>query len=206
VLATVVPWGSAAAQEIGIFSAAGLGGLRDVRRPFGGGVSGTMLYRDQIGVRLDAGWYVAREHRNSLDCVAGVAEPLNCKSMRLLSKSSYPLLDAALVVRHHIPRKGVRIELGGGPTNVAITNEIVTDRDSVYSPRVRSSANGYVLLGAVLVHPQWPLPVSLEGMYAYHKTSELGGCLGRTNEPLCSQRFHLHEMRVSLFYRPRPKQ
>jgi len=188
---------SAQSQELGVFASGGVGGLRDVRRPVGAGVSGAWFFTDQIGLRVDAARSWAREHRTTLACRPGSGEPVICESVELLSKSSYPLVDAALVVRQRVPATGVQFELGAGPTNVAITNEIVTTRDSVYSPRVRSSANGYFLLAGMLIQPKWKLPISFHGMYAYHKTSELDGCVGRLNEPLCSQRFHLHELRLS---------
>ena len=191
------------AQEIGIYAGGGVGGIRDVRRPFGGGVEATYLFHDWIGLRGDAGFYGTLEHRNFLQCHRGAGEATICNTLRLSSRSHFPQLEGLLMLRGHLPGKGVRVEAGVGPTWQGITNEIRTESDSVFSPSVSSSAAGVMFMGGVLAHPPWRFPLELEGIYAYHMTSKLGGCTGQPNDPICDQHLHFHELRVSLFYRPR---
>jgi len=190
------------AQEIGVYVGGGVGGIRDVRRPFGGGVHASIFVRDWIGVRADVGHYWTLEHRKALQCRIGVLEPI-CTANDLSSHSRFPQIDALAVLRGHIPGKGIRVELGAGPTWVDVTNEIHAERDSVYSPRLSSSAAGAMVFVGLLGHPPWSLPVELEGAYAYHMTSAFGACTGRPNDPLCSQHLNFHELRVSLVYRSR---
>src|SRR3954454_13950890 len=94
----------APAQEIGPYVGGGVGGIRDVRRPFGGGVTGTLLFHDWIGVRGDAGYFWTLEHRQGLYCVPLVNEAgSRCSINTLASHSHFPLVDALAVVRAHIP-------------------------------------------------------------------------------------------------------
>src|SRR4051812_13458720 len=81
-LATM-PNAAARAQELGVYAGGGVGGIRDVRRPFGGGITGTLLFHDWIGVRADAGQYWTLEHRMGLACKQGTVEPARCTSVRL---------------------------------------------------------------------------------------------------------------------------
>jgi hypothetical protein len=60
-----------------------------------------------------------------------------------------------------------------------------------------------MVFGGLLVHPPWSLPLELEGAYAYHKTGAFGACTSQPNDPLCAQRLHFHELRATLFFRPR---
>jgi hypothetical protein len=197
---------AARAQEIGIYGAAGLGGFRDVRRPFGGGLEATWLFHDWIGIRADAGWYWTLEHRAGLVCKGGAAEPVVCTSEQLSSHSHFPQLDGLLLLRGHIPGKGIRIEGGIGPTWVNVTNEIKTEKDSVFSPSISSSAAGLIMMAGVLAHPSWKAPIDLEAAYAYHMTSRFSGCSvdpvnGGTINPLCNNNLNFHELRLSVFYR-----
>jgi len=199
------PLASARAQELGPYIGGGVGGIRDVRRPFGAGLSGTLLFHDWIGFRADAGYYWTLEHRSALVCRPGVGEAAICNSEQLSSRSHFPLLDAMVLLRAHIPGKGVRFEVGAGPSWIDVTNEIRTDRDSVYSPSISSSRAGLAVMAGVLGHPQWSLPVTFEGTYVYHMTGRFGACLDRpgSNDPLCNQHLNFHELRLAVLYRPR---
>src|SRR3954453_22040298 len=98
------PLTTSAAQEVGAFVGGGVGGIRDVRRPFGGGVTGTLLFHDWIGVRGDAAYFWTLEHRQGLSCVPLVNEGgSRCSMNPLGSHSHFPLVDALAVVRAHIP-------------------------------------------------------------------------------------------------------
>ena len=192
-----------AAQEFGVYTGGGVGGIRDVRRPFGGGAEATFLFHDWVGLRADAGYYWTLEHRLTVDCTRGAGEPVVWGSDRLASRSHFPQLEGLLMLRGHIPGKGVRVEAGVGPTWLNVTNQIRTQRDSVYSPGLTSSATGVMFMGGVLVHPPWNAPIEFEGVYAYHMTGRFEACTNLPNDPLCNQRLHFHELRLSLFYRPR---
>jgi len=192
----------ARSQEIGVYGAAGVGGFRDVRRPFGGGLEATWLFHDWIGIRADAGWYWTLEHRTTPICQGGAGEAIVCTSTQLASHSHFPQLDGMLLFRAHIPGKGVRLEGGIGPTWINATNEIRTEKDSVFSPSLSSSAAGLMMMVGVLAHPSWKLPVDLEGAYAYHMTGRFGACTtGSSTDPLCDRSLNFHELRLSLFYR-----
>jgi hypothetical protein len=197
------PLAQAAAQELGVYAGGGVGGIRDVRRPFGGGVSATLLFHDWIGLRGDAGYYWTLEHRNALACKPGAVEAVECTSVRLASHSHFPALDAMALLRAHIPGKGVRFELGAGPSWVDVTNEIRTNTDSVWSPRLTSSRVGANFLADILAHPQWSIPVTLEGSYVYHMTAKFGACTNQPNDPICNQHLNFHEVRFTVLYRPR---
>ena len=199
----VPPVHSAFGQELGVYAGGGVGGIRDVRRPFGAGVQATFMFHDWIGLRGAAGYYETLEHRSAVDCRRGVGEAVVCTNNQLASRSHFPQLDALLMLRGHIPGKGIRVEAGVGPTWLDVTNEIRAERDSVYSPKLSSSAVGVMFVGGMLVHPPWRFPLELEGLYAYHMTGQFGACTGQPNDPICNQRLHFHELRVSVFYRPR---
>jgi hypothetical protein len=198
----IAPLAVGSAQEIGVFTGGGVGGIRDVRRPLGGGLQTTFLFHDWIGVRADAGYYWTLEHRTTLACRPGAAEPVICTSVNLSSRSRFPQIDAMALVRGHIPGKGIRLELGAGPGYMNVTNEIRTDRDSIYSPELSSSATGLVLLAGLLGHPPWKAPLDFEGAYVYHMTGAFGACTNQPNDPLCNQHLNFHELRFTLFYRP----
>src|ERR1051326_8090241 len=85
------PLVSGRAQEIGAYVGGGVGGIRDVRRPFGGGASATVFFNDWLGIRGDAGYYWTLEHRIAPVCRPGAVEPVNCSSVRLASHSHFPL-------------------------------------------------------------------------------------------------------------------
>lgn len=192
----------ARAQEIGVYGAAGVGGFRDVRRPFGGGLEATWLFHDWIGIRADAGWYWTLEHRTAPICTGGAGEAIVCTSTQLASHSHFPQFDGLLMLRAHVPHKGIRIEGGIGPTWINVTNEIKTEKDSVFSPSISSSAAGLMMMGGVLVHPSWwKAPIDLEGAYAYHMTGRFGACTGSSPDPLCDRKLNFHELRFSVFYR-----
>src|SRR3954470_3435832 len=90
---------SAPAQEIGPYVGGGVGGIRDVRRPFGGGLSGTLLFHDWIGLRGNAGYYWVPDHRLSEpQCHAGIEGPI-CSTSRLSSHSHFPLVDGLALLR-----------------------------------------------------------------------------------------------------------
>ncbi len=197
------PLGVAAAQEFGIYAGGGVGGIKDVRRPFGGGVSGTLLFHDWIGIRADAGKYWTVEHRLGLRCEQGQVEPTRCQSVKLSSHSSFPLLDGMLLLRAHVPDKGVRFEVGAGPSWVNVTNEIRTSTDSVWSGKRSSSRAGAAVLAGMLFQPQWRMPLTVETSYVYHMTAEFGACTNLPNDPICRQHLNFHELRLSLLYRPR---
>jgi len=198
----VAPLAIGRAQEVGAYVGGGVGGIRDVRRPFGGGLTGTLLFHDWIGIRGDVGYYWTLEHRTALSCEDGVFEP-QCQQVELSSHSHFPLLDALAVLRMHIPHKGVRLEIGAGPTWVNVTNEIRTDRDSIWSPKLTSSRAGGAVMAGIVAHPNWRIPVTLEGSYVYHMTARFGACTDQPNDPICNQHLHFHELRFSLLYRPR---
>jgi hypothetical protein len=126
-----------------------------------------------------------------------------CAPERLSSHSHFPLLDALVLLRAHIPHKGVRFEAGAGPSWVDVTNKITTDRGTVYSPSSRSSRAGLAVMAGVLAHPQWRVPVTFEGSYVYHMTARFGACTNEPNDPLCNQHFNFHELRFTILYRPR---
>ena len=191
---------SVRAQEIGIYAGGGVGGIRDVRRPFGGGVEATLLFHDWIGLRAAAGFYGTLEHRTAVDCHRGVGEAVICTNDELSSRSHFPQLDGLLMLRGHLPGKGVRVEAGVGPTWLRVTNEIRAGNDSVYSPSLTSSATGVMVLGGMLVHPPWRFPLELEGMYTYHMTGRFGACTGAANDPICNQPLHFHELRIAVLY------
>jgi hypothetical protein len=107
------------------------------------------------------------------------------------------------LLRAHIPGKGVRFELGAGPSWVDVTNEIRTNTDSVWSPRLTSSRVGANFLADILAHPQWSIPVTLEGSYVYHMTAKFGACTNQPNDPICNQHLNFHEVRFTVLYRPR---
>ena len=197
-----LPRAAVSAQEVGAYVGGGVGGIRDVRRPIGGGIRAAMFIHDWLGVRVNAGHYWTVEHRKALECRPGVLEPI-CNTIQLSSHSHFPQLEALAVVRGHIPGKGIRVEFGVGPTWLNVTNEIQAERDSMYSPRLSSSAAGGMVFGGVLVHPPWSLPLEFEGAYAYHMTSAFGACTNQPNDPLCGQHLNFHELRASLVYRPR---
>jgi hypothetical protein len=197
------PVAAVAAQELGAYVGGGVGGIRDVRRPFGGGVSGTLLFHDWIGLRADAGYYWVREHRTALACKRGAVEAVQCSSVRLTSRSTFPQLDAMALLRAHIPGKGVRFEVGAGPSWVNVTNEIRTSTDSVWSPRLTSSRAGMTLMAGMLAHPGWGIPLTLETSYVYHMTAKFGACTNQPNDPICGQHLNFHELRFTLLYRPR---
>ena len=199
----LVPFATTAAQELGGYVGGGVGGIRDVRRPFGGGLSGTLLFHDWIGLRGDAGYYWVIDHRLALACRPGSVEAVNCQTVRLSSHSHFPLLDGMALLRAHIPNKGVRFEIGAGPSWVNVTNEIRTDRDSVWSPSLTSSRAGAAVMAGILAHPNWAIPVTLEGSYVYHMTAKFGACTNQPNDPICGQHLNFHELRFSLLYRPR---
>lgn len=194
---------AARAQEFGPYVGGGVGGIRDVRRPFGGGVSGTLLFHDWIGLRGDAGYYWTLEHRTTLVCQSSATEAKQCQSVRLSSHSHFPLLDAMALFRAHIPHKGVRFEAGVGPSWIDVTNEIRTDRDSVWSPRLTSSRMGLSAMAGIAAHPDWHIPVTLEGSYVYHMTGQFGACTNQPNDPVCGQHLNFHELRFSLLFAPR---
>jgi hypothetical protein len=200
---SAAPFGALRAQEIGVYAGGGVGGIRDVRRPFGGGGEATFLFHDWIGLRGNAGYYWTLEHRLTSDCHRGSGEAIICTSNRLASRSNFPQLEGLLIVRGHIPGKGIRVEAGVGPTWLRVSNEIRAQNDTIYSPRLTSSAVGAAFFGGVLIHPPWSLPLELEPAYVYHMTGRFGACTGKQNDPLCDQRLHFHELRLSLFYRPR---
>jgi opacity protein-like surface antigen len=190
------------AQEVGTFVGGGVGGIRDVRRPFGGGVTGTLMFHDWIGVRGSAAYYWTLEHRLAPICHHGDAEPVVCTSTRLASHSHFPQLDGLLMVRGSLPGRGVGLELGAGPTWVNVTNEIRTDRDSVYSSRRSSSAAGFIASGGVFARPNWRrLPVTFEATYAYHGTAKFAACAGDDVDPLCNRNLNFHELRFGVLYR-----
>lgn len=193
----------AAAQEIGPYIGGGVGGVRDVRRPFGAGISGTLLFHDWIGLRGDAGYYWTIDHRVQPLCQPGTGEPVVCTQERLSSHSHFPLLDGLVLLRAHIPHKGVRLEVGAGPSWVDVTNKITTDRGTVFSPSLRSSRAGLAVMAGLLAHPQWKLPLTFEGSYVYHMTARFGACTNEPNDPLCNQHFNFHELRFTFLYRPR---
>src|ERR1043165_1194713 len=139
--APLTPLSSLTAQELGVYAGGGVGGIRDVRRPFGGGFTGTLLFHDWIGLRADAGNYWSLEHRTALACRPGTLEP-RCESVKLSSHSSFPLVDGMVLLRAHIRDKGVRFEVGAGPSWVNVTNEIRTSTDSIWSPKLTSSRAG----------------------------------------------------------------
>lgn len=203
VLLAAAPITIASGQELGVYAGGGVGGIRDVRRPFGGGITGTLLFHDWIGLRADAGKYWTLEHRMGLDCQGGAAEPVRCKSVRLSSHSSFPLFDGMALLRAHIPGKGIRFEVGAGPSWVSVTNEIRTNSDSIWSAKRTSSRAGANLLAGVLAHPQWKIPLTFEGSYVYHMTGAFGACTNLPNDPICGQHLNFHELRFSLLYRPR---
>lgn len=201
--ALALPARRAFAQEIGPYVGGGVGGIRDVRRPFGGGVSATLFFHDWIGVRADAGYYWTLEHRTGCFAVRNVAEAgSHCVTTRLESHSHFPLVDGMAVLRAHIPGKGVRFEVGGGPAWVDVTTNIRATSDTSLQSHVSSSRAGAVLMVGMLAHPQWRIPVTLEGMYVYHNNAAFGACdPNRLNDPLCNQHLNFHELRFSLLYR-----
>jgi len=189
-------------QEIGPFVGGGVGGIRDVRRPFGGGATGTLLFRDWIGVRGTAAYYWTLEHRLAPICHRGDAEAVVCTSTQLASRSHFPQLDGLLMVRGSLPGRGVGVELGAGPTWLNVTNEIRTDRDSIFSSRRSSSAAGVLLSGGLFARPDWRrFPVTLEATYAYHRTAKFGACTTTDFDPLCNQNLNFHELRFGVLYR-----
>src|SRR3982751_5561831 len=95
---------TAAAQELGVYAGGGVGGIRDVRRPFGGGISGTLMFHDWLGVHADFGEYWVKEHRTTPLCHPGLEGPI-CSAAVLSSRSQFPLVDAAAMLRAHIPGK-----------------------------------------------------------------------------------------------------
>ena len=191
-----------AAQEVGPFVGGGVGGIRDVRRPFGTGATGTLLFRDWIGVRGTAAYYWTLEHRLAPICHRGDAEAVVCTSTQLASHSHFPQLDGLLMIRGSIPGRGFGVELGAGPTWLNVTNEIRTDRDSVFSARRSSSAAGLLLSGGVFARPDWRrLPVTFEASYAYHRTGKFGACTSGDFDPLCNQNLNFHELRFGVLYR-----
>jgi opacity protein-like surface antigen len=196
----IVPGAAAAGQEIGPYVGGGVGGIRDVRRPFGGGISGTLLFHDWIGVRADAGYYWTLEHRTALTCTQGLEGPI-CSAVELSSHSHFPLLDGLLLLRLHVPHKGVRLEVGAGPSWVNVTNEIHTETDSVWSPRLTSSRAGAAVMAGIAAKPQWRVPITLEGSYVYHMTARFGACTNEPNDPICGQHLNFHELRFSALYR-----
>lgn len=192
-----------AAQEIGPYIGGGVGGVRDVRRPFGGGLSGTLLFHDWIGLRGDAGYYWTLDHRIAPVCQRGAGEPVVCTQERISSHSNFPLLDGMVLLRAHIPHKGVRFEAGAGPSWVDVTNEIKAADGTIYSPQLRSSRAGLAVMAGILAHPNWSIPLTLEGSYVYHMTGKFGACTDEPNDPLCNQHLNFHELRFTLLYRPR---
>jgi len=192
----------APAQEIGSFVGGGVGGMRDVRRPFGGGVAGTWLFHDWIGVRGAAAYYWTLEHRLAPICHRGDAEAVVCTSTQLASHSHFPQLDGLLMVRGTLPGKGVGIEAGVGPTWLNVTNEIRTDRDSVFSAKRSSSAAGLLFSAGLFARPDWRrLPITFEAAYAYHKTAKFAACQNVDFDPLCNQNLNFHELRFGAMYR-----
>jgi opacity protein-like surface antigen len=191
------------AQEIGPYVGGGVGGIRDVRRPFGGGVSATLLFHDWIGIRGDAGYYWTLEHRIGCFAVRNVGEAgSHCVTTRLASSSHFPLLDGMAVLRAHIPGKGVRFEVGAGPAWVDVHTHIHSTADTTLETTVSSSRAGAVLMAGMLAHPDWKIPLTLEGMYVYHNNAAFGACdPTRLNDPLCNQHLNFHELRFSLLYR-----
>lgn len=190
-------------QELGVYVGGGVGGIRDVRRPFGGGLTGTLLFHDWIGVRADAGNYWVREHRDALACKESATEAKQCETVHLSSHSQFPLVDALLLLRAGIPGKGVKFEGGIGPSWTRVTNEIRTDRDSVWSPKLTSSRAGLSAMAGIAAHPQWRMPVTIEGSYVYHMTGAFGACTNQPNDPICGQHMNFHELRFSILFAPR---
>ncbi len=200
--ATVAPGG---AQEIGAYVGGGEGGLRDVRRPFGGGVSATLMFHDWIGIRGDAGYYWTVENRIGCFAVPLVAEAgSRCVTARISSHSHFPLFDGLAVLRAHIPGKGVRFEVGAGPSWVNVTSDIRANSDSLLHTHVSSSRIGAMFMAGILAHPQWRIPVTLEAQYVYHMSDTFGACTNQLNDPICGQRLDFHELRFSILYRLRP--
>jgi|SRR5579884_1538072 len=199
----VSPARRARSQEIGPYVGGGVGGIRDVRRPFGGGLSATLLLHDWIGVRGDAGYYWTLEHRIGCFAVRNVGEAgSHCGSTQLASNSHFPLLDGMAVLRAHIPGKGVRFEVGAGPAWVDVHTRIRSTADTTLQTSVSSSRAGAVLMAGMLAHPDWRIPLTLEGMYVYHNNAAFGACdPSRLNDPLCGQHLNFHELRFSLLYR-----
>ncbi len=193
---------AATAQELGPFVGGGVGGIRDVRRPFGGGATATMLFGDWIGVRGTAAYYWTLEHRLAPICHRGDAEAVVCTSTQLASRSWFPQLDGLLMLRGALPGRSFGVEVGAGPTWLNVTNEIRTDRDSIFSAQRSSSAAGVLLSGGVFARPGWRrLPVTLEATYAYHRTGKFGACASSDFDPLCNQNLNFHELRFGVLYR-----
>lgn len=192
----------AVAQEIGTFVGGGVGGMRDVRRPFGGGATGTLLFRDWIGIRGTAAYYWTLEHRLAPICHRGDAEAVVCTSTQLASHSHFPQFDGLLMLRGSLPGRGIGVELGAGPTWLDVTNEIRTDHDSVYSARRSSSAAGLLVSAGLFARPDWRrLPVTFEATYAYHRTGKFAACTTTDFDPLCNQNLNFHELRFGVLYR-----
>jgi opacity protein-like surface antigen len=205
-VALAMPARAARSQEIGPFIGGGVGGIPDVRRPLGVGLTGLFLFHDWIGVRGDAGYYWTLEHRNGCFAVRDAAEAgSHCVSAKLASDSHFPLLDAVAVLRAHIPGKGVRYEVGAGPSWVNVTNHIRATDNPQVSEVTSSARAGYVAMVGILARPQWRIPVTVEGQYAYHNTAKFGGTCSGLNDPLCDQQLSFHELRLALLYRLNPK-
>jgi hypothetical protein len=199
-LAAIAPhaWG----QEIGAYVGGGVGGIRDVRRPLGGGLSVTALFHDWIGIRGDAGYYWVFDHRLAVECQRGAVES-RCSTLKLTSRSHFPMLGALAVVRGRVPHKGFLFEAGAGPAWVNVTNEIRTSSDSVYSPRLTSSRAGAVVMLGAAAHPNWTIPLTFEGSYVYHMTAAFGACTNQPNDPICGQHLNFHELRFTALLSPR---
>lgn len=192
------------AQELGPYVGGGVGGIRDVRRPFGGGIAGTLLFHDWLGIHASAGYYWTLEHRLVPNCHPGTGEPVVCTgTLRLSSRSHFPQVDALLMLRKHFTGKGWGVEGGLGPAYVNVTNEIRTNTDSIYSPRITSSAVGLVYMAGIWMHPQWKLPLTFEGAYAYHQTGAFKACTNQSpsTDPLCNRHLNFHELRFSALWR-----
>lgn len=199
----------ARAQELAVYGGAGHSGLEDVRLAYGAGLSGSALYHDRIGLRVDLGGYLARRHFSSVDYCRPPnpqpgTPPTTCRPQRLVSESGLVLGSIDLLARTRLPYKGLRAQGGVGVSRFGVSNEIRFSRgDTVVSPRQSSSPWGWTAFVSLIGRPRWRLEISPELTYLVHQSADLNRCDATAAfAPLCG-RLALQELRFALTWSPR---
>lgn len=202
----VIAAASARAQEVSVYAAALDGNLRNVLQfGYGGGASFTALVHARAGVRVDAGFYEAREHYTAPLCVPGGTQPCLTGSEVVTSRTPFNMQDAMVVVAPLLA-EGARLYVGAGISRFSLSNDQIGDRtDSTYSAKQSATGTGPVFMVSIVGRPQWRYHFAGEAMLTYHRTGQLRSCSAGESppqQPFCGS-LGVTELRLGLVYAPR---